>query len=218
MKVIVLAAGQGFKLDGFNIILLKDPLTKKTILDYYIDYFSDYDITVVVGYRSITIMNEYPQLNYIFNKEWRLKGNSYSLALALTEESCLILPSDLFFDKKLAELIKKSPDNMALVANTENRSMQALHCQVKDGKIAKVYSGTPKQEDPELMGVFKITDKQILRKWRKNCAVNDNIFIGKNLPLKESDIYAVDKDDHLLYEVNTPNEYISFINLRRSMR
>jgi len=218
MRLIILAAGQGFKLDGFNKILLKDPVTKKRILDYYLDYFYDYDITVVVGYRSITIMNEYPHLNYIYNKEWRLKGNSYSLALALTEEPCLILPSDLFFDKELANLIKKSPDNMALVANTENRSMQALHCQAKDNKITKVYGGDSKPGDPELMGVFKIKNKQILRKWRKNCLVNGNVFIGKNLPIKESEIFAVDKDDHLLYEINTPNEYINFINLRRSMQ
>lgn len=218
MRLIILAAGQGFKLDGFNKILLKDPVTKKTILDNYLEYFSDYDVTVVVGYRSITIMNEYPQLDFIYNKEWRLKGNSYSLALALTEEPCIVLPSDLFFDEDLAKLIKSAPDNSALVANTENRSMQALHCNIKDDIIAKIYSGNPKPSDPELMGVFKIINKQILRKWRKNCLMNDNVFIGKNLPIKENDIFAVDKQDHLLYEINSPNEYIGFINLRRSMR
>ena len=69
MKLIILAAGQGFKLDGFNKILLKDPETKKTILDYYLEYFSDYKITMVVGFKSITIMNEYPEIEYIFNEE-----------------------------------------------------------------------------------------------------------------------------------------------------
>lgn len=215
MRLIILAAGQGFKLDGFNKILLKDPLTKKTILDYYLEYFSDYEITVVVGYRSITIMNEYPQLNYVFNKEWRLKGNSYSLALALTEGSCIILPSDLFFDKDLANLIKKAPNNMGLTANTENRSIQALHCTVKNEKIADVYKGKAKPNDPEVMGVFKITNKEILRKWRKNCVVNDNVSIGENLPIQEYDIFAVDKQDNLLYEINNPNDYINFIKIRK---
>lgn len=217
MRLIILAAGQGFKLDGFNKILLKDPITRQTILDYYLEYFSEYGITVVLGYKSITIMNEYPQLDYMYNKEWRLKGNSYSLALALTEEPCIILPSDLFFDEGLANLIKKAPDNMALVANTENRSIQALHCHVDDGKIANIYTGVPKQDDPELMGVVKITDKNILRNWRKNCLINDSLsaFSGENLPYKEYDLFAVDKKDNLLYEINTPDDYINFIKLRR---
>ena len=37
MKVIILAAGQGFKLDGFNKVLLKDPARNRTILDLYLD-------------------------------------------------------------------------------------------------------------------------------------------------------------------------------------
>jgi len=218
VRLIILAAGQGFKLDGFNKILLKDPVTKKTILDYYLEYFSDCEITVVVGYRSITIMNEYPQLNYIYNKDWRIKGNSYSLALALTEEPCIILPSDLFFDKDLAHLIKKAPNNMGLTMNTENRTIQSLHCNVENGKIASVYKGNAQPNDPEVMGVFKITNKEILKKWRKNCIVNDSISIGENLPIQKYDIFAVDKQDSLLYEINTPNDYVSFINLRRSTR
>jgi choline kinase len=217
MRLIILAAGQGFKLDGFNKILLKDPKTRKTILDYYIEYFSDHKITMVVGYKSITIMNEYPQIEYIFNEEWRLKGNSHSLALALNEEPCIVLPSDLFFDKNLAELIKKAPKNMGLVDNTENRSSQALNCHVENKKIKNIYGGKPKMNDPELMGVFKVTNKEILRKWKRNCLKFDNIFIGKNLPIKEFDIYAVEKREHLLYEINTPSDYINFINLRKIM-
>lgn len=217
MRLIILAAGQGFKLDGFNKILLKDPVTKKTILDHYLEYFSECKITMVVGYKSITIMNEYPQLDYIYNTEWRLKGNSHSLALALSEEPCIILPSDLFFDESLINLIKKAPDNMGLVADNENRSVQSLHCHIEKGKITKVYTGNAKPNDPELMGVFKITSKEILRKWRKNCLANDNVFIGKNLPIRDYDIFAVDKQDNLLYEINTPNDYINFINLRQLM-
>ena len=217
MRLIILAAGQGFKLDGFNKILLKDPKTRKTILDYYLEYFSNYKLTMVVGFKSITIMNEYPQIDYIFNNEWQLKGNSHSLALALDQEPCIVLPSDLFFDKGLAELIKNAPENMALIDNTENRSTQALNCHVENNKIMEIYSGKAKMDDPELMGIFKITDKEILRKWKRNCLKHDSIFIGKNLPIKEFDIHAIEKKDHLLYEINTPSDYINFINLRKVM-
>jgi len=217
MRLIILAAGQGFKLDGFNKILLKDPVTKKRILDYYLDYFSDYDITVVVGYRSITIMNEYPQLDYIYNKQWRVKSNSYSLALALTEEPCIILPSDLFFEEKLMTLIKKTPNDMALVANTENRSTHALNCHVKNNKIVDIYPGKAKINDPELIGAYKIKNKEILRRWRRNCLANDTLFSGQNLPIKEYDIFALDKRNYLLFEINTPNDYINFITLRNLM-
>ena len=220
MRLIILAAGQGFQLDGFNKILLKDPISRKAILDQYLQYFPEYPITVVVGFKAITIMSEYPQLHYVYNPEWRTKGNSYSLALALSEEPCTILPSDLFFDQELAERIRQAPPNSGLVAHTENRSLQALHCQVVDGTIADVYKGDTRPGDPELMGVFKISDKEILRRWRLNCLANDTVsaFIGENLPFRRSPIHVIEKGRSALFEINTPFDYLSFINAKGAPR
>ena len=65
MRVIILAAGQAVQLDGYNKLLIKDPSTKKTILDMYLEAFQGHDVTIVLGYRAINVMHEYGDLNYI---------------------------------------------------------------------------------------------------------------------------------------------------------
>ena len=135
MKIIILAAGQGFKLDGFNKVLLKDPEKGRTILDLYLDMFINDEVTVVVGYNAISIMNKYPRLNYVYNSSWRTTSSSYSLSLALNDSDCLILPSDLFMDQKIIQMLKDGPDNCVLVAKTESRTVHSNNCTVENGKI-----------------------------------------------------------------------------------
>lgn len=212
----MLAAGQGFQLDGFNKILLKDPRTGKTILDNYLEYFPECDVTVVVGYKAITVMNQYPNLNYIYNTDWRVKSNSYSLALALSEDPCIILPSDFFFDEIFAQSIIDAPKNFGLVADTENRSLQALHCASVDNKIVKVYKGESEGNDPELTGIFKITDKNILLNWKRNCLSHgtESAFVGENLPFKDFEIQAIESRADQFHEINTPVDYLEYIRVR----
>ena len=45
MRAIILAAGQGFKLDGCNKLLLKDPNTGEMIIDQYLRFFSNMEIS-----------------------------------------------------------------------------------------------------------------------------------------------------------------------------
>jgi choline kinase len=215
VKVIILAAGQGFKLDGFNKVLLKDPARNKTILDLYLDMFPEDRVTVVVGYSAITIMNEYPHLDYVYNPSWRTTGSSYSLSLALDDTECLILPSDLFLDPGIIKLVMEGPENCVLVANTENRTMNSANCTVENGRIISIYQGSKKGSDPEIMGVYKISERELIRKWKKNCFQNKNLFTAQNLPISDFDIFAVDKGDHFLHEINTPLDYINFLRLKR---
>lgn len=217
MRLVILAAGQGFQLDGFNKITLKHPISRKTILDYYLEFFPGFEVTVVVGYKAITIMNEYPQLDYVYNSEWRTKGNSYSLALALDERPCIVLPSDFFLDKELADSIRTAKGNRGLISPTENRSQQALHCSIQDHRITDVYDGRARSGDPELMGVFKIEDPRILRTWRRNCLSNtrSSAFIGENLPLHEFEIETLTASPQHFHEINTPVDYVSFLESKR---
>ena len=95
MKVIILAAGQGLQLDGYNKLLIQDPLSGKSILDKYLEAFAGMEITVVLGYRSINVMHKYPSLKYIYNRDWAVWNNSYSLSLAITEEPTFVISGDL---------------------------------------------------------------------------------------------------------------------------
>ena len=73
MKLIILAAGDSFELNGFNKLLLKNPLTRETILDQYIRFFKPTSIKIVLGYKAIDIMNEFPNYDYIINENCKLQ-------------------------------------------------------------------------------------------------------------------------------------------------
>ena len=45
------------------------------------------------------MMNKYPQFTYIYNKKWQTSGSSFSLSLALNEEPCYVVSSDILLDK-----------------------------------------------------------------------------------------------------------------------
>lgn len=210
MRLIVLAAGQGFKLDGFNKLLIKNPKTGKTILEQYLELFTGYKITVVLGFRAIEVMSEYPQLDYVYNDDWRITGNSYSLALALDDEPCVVISSDFIFDGNMVELIERSPDNCAFVVYSENKGVNTLRCKIDDGTIASIYLGFEAGTDPEAVGIYKVSNSDLLRKWKRECLQNKNVFAGINLPL-DIKISAVDITHVELHEINTPLDYLKLI-------
>ena len=96
MRTIILAAGQGYKLGNFNKLLLNNPKTKLTILETYLEIFSGTDVCIVVGYKAVNIINRYPHIKYIYNPDWHITKDSYSLGLALNDEPCYVIHSDMF--------------------------------------------------------------------------------------------------------------------------
>ena len=217
MRTIILAAGQGFQLDGFNKLLLQDPISGVRIIDQYLELFSDTDITVVVGYKAIEVMQRYPDLDYVYNFDWKMTNNSYSTALALSEESCYVISCDLFFDEGIANLLAEAGGNCILTERTENRQLNALNCSIcDDGQIEELYQGdVRKAEDPEAVGIYKISDAGLLRAWKKRCMQHSNLFAGQNLPFDIVPIYAVDKGLNRFDEINTVMDYMQVLENRR---
>jgi len=215
MRVIILAAGQGFKLDGFNKLLIKHPETGKRIIDTYIEAFQGKDITVVTGYRAINIMHNYPELNYVHNSDWAVTNNSYSLALALDDTPCYVLSDDLIIKPELIKMLDDAPEDCVLTEIRDNRTLTAVNCVVNnDGSINNIYQGTLREQtDPEAIGIYKISDFEILRSWKRNCVEHGNLFAGQNLPLNvDKEIYSCDIGNQSLFEINTPLDYIRLIS------
>jgi choline kinase len=215
MRLIILAAGQGFKLDGFNTLLIKHPKTKETIIEKYMRLFNTHDVTIVTGHRGVELMSHYPDLNYIHNDQWRISGNSYTLSLALDEQPTIVISSDLVFDERMVKLIEEAPDNAVFTLQSENKGVNTVRCKIKEGIIESIYHGEQQNEDPETIGIYKITSPQILREWKKNCTLNKNVFAGLNLPLNISQIAHVAKGDIPLHEINTPLDYLNLIKHAR---
>ncbi len=213
MRVIILAAGQGYELGGFPKILIRDPETGQRIIDRYLETFRDRQITLVVGYRAIEIMHRYPRLHYVYNEDWKVTNNSYSLGIALDGTPCYVVSSDLIFDPEIIRIMDAAGPNAMLTDNTENRTLNALNCMVEDrGRVTEIYQGESRSKtDPESMGIFKVSDPVIIKLWKQCCLEHSNLFVGQNLPLDMEPIYAVDRQGLRFDEINTPMDYIRLL-------
>ena len=213
MRAIILAAGESMLLDGFPKLLVKNPLTNKTILDHYLEIFKDMEITVVVGYKAMEVINQYPKLNYVYNPHWATTNNSGSLSLALNNESCVVVSDDIFIKQDLINKIINHEGDVVLTAVNESRSSTSLNCSIDGDRISELYTGPIKKvTDPEAMGVYKISSDLVLKKWGKNCMRYPNLLIGENLPSKEADIFSYDLGNNYFYEINTIHDYLRFID------
>tara|TARA_B110000114_G_C15060771_1_gene385284 strand:+ start:311 stop:958 length:648 start_codon:yes stop_codon:yes gene_type:complete len=212
MKLIVLAAGDSFELDGFNKLLIKHPKYKKTIIELYKNFFDVDKIEIVVGYKSLEIMNAYPNYDYIYNKKWQTTGSGYSLSLALTSEPCYVISSDFLIEVEKAKSLLEN-DNYALIKNSESRRLSSLNVKLdtSNSSIIDVYRGKSYKNDPELLGVFKISDPDILRVWKKNGIENSNSYAGESLPFQGNKISTLTIDNDVITEINTPEDYINFL-------
>ncbi|MDC0598487.1 NTP transferase domain-containing protein [Gammaproteobacteria bacterium] len=217
MRLIILAAGQGLQLDGLNKLLLRDPADNLPLIEKYIKYFKSLDITIVAGFKAVNIMQNYPDLNYIYNSDWKLTNNSYSLSLALDETPCIVMSSDLFFDKDVADLIISGPENCVLTENRENRILTALNCSLTNNIVTDIYQGDIRDpNEPEAIGIYKISDPKILRLWKRKCREHGNLFVGQNLPLHEGcEIQSLDKGQFRFDEVNSPTDYLRVLESHR---
>jgi len=210
MRLIILAAGDSFELDGFNKLLIKNPLTGKSILQGYADVFNVDKITLVIGYRGMEVMHEYPEYEYIYNQKWQTTGSGYSLSLALTEEPSIIIESDFFIDYSLkAEL--NSLGNYVVIKQSESKSLNSFKAKIKDGGVFGVYKGKSQNQDPTLISLFKESNDEVLRQWKKNGIENPHLYIGQTYPYESNRIPYFVVDNKSIYEINTINDYISYV-------
>lgn len=100
MKAIICSAGIGSRL-GMNMPKALVQVNGKCLLEWQLEALSDYDITVVIGYKKeevIKILNKY-SINYIINENFESTNTSYSISLCNYDENCLIVDGDLIFGK-----------------------------------------------------------------------------------------------------------------------
>jgi len=211
MKLIVLGAGDAFELDGYNKLLIKHPVNNKTIIQLYEEYFDVDKIEIVLGYKAMDVMNLYPKFTYKYNKNWQTTCSGYSLSLALSEDPCYVVPSDFILDKDTVDKMS-SYDNCALIKYTENRRPSSLNSHVSSsGIIESIYRGHSTNNDPEITGVFKISDPQLLSEWRKRCLLDPHGYAGENLPLDLVSKVTSVTATNTTFEINTPEDYIQFL-------
>jgi choline kinase len=219
MRCIILAAGESIFLDGMIKSLLINPLTGLSFLKQACTAFASCEITVVVGHRAIEIMQAFPELNYVYNSDWAVTNNAYSLGLALDERPCIVISADLLLSNKLIDQIMTAPLNSILVSKKENRIPTEINCVVNNSTLIETYMGPLRSsEDPASIGVFKLSSCNLLRLWKNRCLQHGNLFAGQTLPLgsKLEPIFALPLvAEAVVHEVNTVLDYMRLLDLAK---
>jgi choline kinase len=217
-QAIILAAGRGHQVDGMAKVLIRHPATGKTILEHTIEAFAGKRIVAVVGFRAVHVMETAPQLEYVVNHDWALTNNAMSLGLALEDEPTYVVSGDIFFDRGLVDHLDSLGPDLVLTEGRENRSLTAVHCVLReDRSVAETYQGPIRDfAHPEAVGLFKISDPELLRRWKRVCIAHGNLFAGMALPCDGARIASADVGSHEFCEINTPIDYLRLLERHRS--
>lgn len=147
MKIVILAAGIGSRLGNpfpKPLTPLKDGETIMEKQLNHISIFFDIDnVTTVVGFKKDLIMEEFPDVNYVYNPFFDETNTSKSLLKALKKnrgESVLWFNGDVVFDEQLLSLlldnIKK--DISFVSVNTSRVAEEEVKYTLKDGYISEL--------------------------------------------------------------------------------
>ena len=66
--------------------------------------------------------------------------------------------------------------------------------------------------DYEILGIFKITDPDILYNWKIKCINNPTMYAGETLIMDNFNLSYEILDEDIITEINTPLDYINFLN------
>ena len=208
MKIIILAAGIGSRLGN----PFPKPLTPlkdgKSIMQRQINnittYFDVNDITTVVGFKKNLIMEQFPEVNYVYNPFFDRTNTSKSLLRALKKHrgnSILWFNGDVVFDHQLLSLLLEDiNENQSFVSvNTQSVSDEEVKYTLKDGYV-QYLSKEVKNGLGEAVGINFISsnDLDVFINQLETC--DDNDYFEKGLEMAIA-------NDHLKLKVIDISEY-----------
>lgn len=191
MKIIILAAGIGSRLGN----PFPKPLTPlkngKSIMQRQMDsittYFDINDITTVVGFKKNLIMEQFPEVNYVYNPFFDTTNTSKSLLRALKKHrgnSILWFNGDVVFDPQLVSLLQNEMNNNQsfVSVNTQSVSDEEVKYTIKDGFVESL-SKEVKNGLGEAVGINFIAakDLDVFINQLENC--DDNDYFEKGLEM-----------------------------------
>jgi len=189
LKIVILAAGIGSRLGNpfpKPLTPLKDgeSIMQKQI-NSITNFFDLDDITTVVGFKKDLIMEEFPDVNYVYNPFFDQTNTSKSLLKALRKnrgESVLWFNGDVVFDRQLLSLLlDKIEKNTSFVSvNTSRVADEEVKYTLKDNYISEL-SKEVKNGLGEAVGINFIAsnDLDVFIKHLELC--DDNDYFEKGL-------------------------------------
>ena len=218
-KAVILAAGECYDTqDIFPKILLKNPITKKSILDIFVENYAN-NIIFVLGFRSLSILNSHPDINVIINHSWATTKSAHSLALAVEclprEEIIDIFSGDYFIDEDFFNKFKANKSEDLIVASyREPRSPKACNLRVKNNKILSKYLKVEDNNDPESLGIIR-TKVSNIKKWISRQSIEYRSLYATDIIrdsyLNSFDLF-IEKDN--IFEINNTNDFLKYRSLK----
>ncbi|BDX37933.1 hypothetical protein CYCD_12880 [Tenuifilaceae bacterium CYCD] len=215
MKIVILAAGIGSRLGN----PLPKPLTilnsGKSIMQQQVDnlsaYFDADDINVVVGFKKELIMENFPNLTFIYNPNFDTTNTSKSLVRALRKyksTSVLWLNGDVVFDSEILGRLKPYIDkNQSFVCvNNSAVAEEEVKYNLDADSFIREISKKVKDAKGEAVGINFISsnDIKLFISRLEECADNDYFERGLELAIEKDKIKVlpVNISDHRCIEVD----------------
>ena len=222
-KALILAAGENFEPnDVMPKLLLKHPSSGKTILEKFEEFYLG-QTHYVIGFRALSILNEYPNINCTINDLWALSKSTYSLSLALScyaENDILdIYPGDVIIEDQFFEKILENNSNkLIVISDREKRGKNSLNLELEGSKIISSYSGLIRSpNDPEAIGILRCSVKD-LKKWIMiNQKLIKNLFVSELIPDEELSSFQMMSEEGFVYEINTAFDYHRLIKFLKNL-
>lgn len=215
MKVVILAAGKGSRLGQGN---LPKPLTVLSsglsILGTQIEnirqHISLNQVIIIVGYHKEEIMEEFPDLLYVYNPDFSKENTSKSLLRALEkcDEDVLWMNGDVVFHTSiLSAVLEKSRTSMVVNVGRVGEE-EVKYRQDQTGKILEV-SKKVAHPQGEALGINFVTRKDLdkFRDQLKLCQPQDYFERAIESCIEEGmEVWAVPVGAELCAEIDFPED------------
>ena len=170
MKIVILAAGIGSRLGNPYPKPLTVMKNGKKIMQQQVENlesrFSKDLIMVVVGFKKDLIMEDQPDLQYIYNPDFDQTNTSKSLLRALYKcrgESVLWLNGDVVFEKEVLTLLLPfiSKNNSFVAVNNSVVGEEEVKYSIDDQGYINTISKQVENAPGEAVGINFISDRDI---------------------------------------------------------
>ena len=190
-------------------------------MENFLDHYGNNSL-FVVGFRSLSVLNAYPNINVVLNHSWSTTKSAHSLAMAV---ECLpsnqivdIYSGDYFIEKKFFnEFQSNKSENLIVASFREDRSPKACNLIIKDNKIISKYSGKIQDpKHPESLGIIR-TSVSNIKNWILSLSNYRSLYTTDIIPeeyLKNFNIF-IDVNDQI-HEINNTNDFIKYRSLRNA--
>lgn len=171
ISAVILAAGFGMRMNNSKPKALIDLKGGKTILDYQIERLFKYvpvdNVFLVVGYKKELIMEQHPELTFIYNEEYSKTNTAKSLLRALNKVKSgdvLWLNGDVIFDEKVVpKIINKSisSDKSCVLVDNKRCGEEEVKYDVERGGDISLLSKEIKNAKGEALGINLVLEKDV---------------------------------------------------------